>query len=127
MVNTNGIDFVNKPDDFEDLLQAHPCRTGRARSYYAPIERESRDMSEEPDGGRRARAARQDHRPADRRAEAPGEPIAVVTAYDFPTARLADEAASRSCWSATASARWCWATRARCRSRWRTCSTTRAR
>ena len=24
VVNTNGIDFVNNPDDFEDLLHAHP-------------------------------------------------------------------------------------------------------
>ena len=36
VVNTNGIDFVNDPDDFQDLLKR--IRTHRGGTvYYAPI------------------------------------------------------------------------------------------
>ena len=38
IVNTNGIDFVNDPDDFQDLLKR--IRTHRGGTvYYAPIEK----------------------------------------------------------------------------------------
>src|SRR5258706_5658435 len=38
VVNTNGIDFVNDPDDFQDLLKR--IRTHRGGTvYYAPIEK----------------------------------------------------------------------------------------
>ena len=30
-----------------------------------------------------------------------GEPIVMVTAYDYPSAQVAEEAGSTSCWSAT--------------------------
>ena len=71
VVNTNAIDFVNNPDDFEDLLKrilSH--RQGTV--YYAPIERGSRDMSAERPGGRRTRRrAPQHHRAARSWNEAP--------------------------------------------------------
>lgn len=40
VVNTNGIDFVNRPDDFEDLLkriQSHHAGT----TYYTPMEKDA--------------------------------------------------------------------------------------
>ena len=40
VVNTNGIDFVNKTEDFDDLLQR--ILTHREGTmYYAPLEREA--------------------------------------------------------------------------------------
>ena len=38
VVNTNGIDFVNNPDDFEDLLQRIVSHR-QGTVYYAPLER----------------------------------------------------------------------------------------
>ena len=38
VVNTNGIDFVNNADDFEDLLQRIVSH-GQGTVYYAPLER----------------------------------------------------------------------------------------
>lgn len=40
VVNTNAIDFVNNPDDFEDL-QKRILAHGQGTVYYAPIERGS--------------------------------------------------------------------------------------
>ena len=39
-----------------------------------------------------------------------GERFAMLTAYDYPTARILDEAGIPSCWWATRSATTCWAT-----------------
>ena len=38
VVNTNSIDFVNNPDDFEDLLNRIVTHR-QGTVYYAPIER----------------------------------------------------------------------------------------
>ena len=40
VVNTNGIDFVNNPDDFEDL-QKRILSHRQGTVYYAPLERDS--------------------------------------------------------------------------------------
>ena len=59
--------------------------------------------------------------------KAEGTRFAMLTAYDFPTAKIFDEAGIPSCSSETRSATTFSATRTPSPSRWRRCSTTRAR